>query len=72
MVSWSVAALAVLALLIVKALVTALYRLTLHPLAKIPGPKLAAISWNYERYFDVYKGAQFWRQIGELHKQYGN
>jgi hypothetical protein len=71
MVPWSLAVLAVVAFLIAKWVVTAVYRLFFHPLAKIPGPKLAAISWNYERYFDVYKGAQFWRQIGELHKQYG-
>ena len=59
------------ALFVGRQILLAIYRLFFHPLSGIPGPKLAAISWNYERYFDVYQGAQFWRQIGELHKQYG-
>ena len=29
------------------------YRLTLHPLAGIPGPKWAAASWSYEFYNEV-------------------
>ncbi|KIV99166.1 uncharacterized protein PV09_09120 [Verruconis gallopava] len=68
---WFSISLAALALLFLKFVATTVYRLTLHPLAKIPGPKLAAATWWYERYFDLYLGAQFFKQIGKLHEQYG-
>ncbi|KAK3403125.1 cytochrome P450 [Sordaria brevicollis] len=48
-----------------------LYRLTFHPLAKFPGPKLAAITTWYEFYYDVIQEGQYTFKIGELHKQYG-
>ena len=48
-----------------------IYRLTLHPLAKFPGPKLAAITRLYEAYYDVVQEGQYTFKIGELHKQYG-
>ena len=61
------------ALLALHVVGTILYRLFFHPLAKVPGPKLAAITWYYERYFDLWPNyAQFWRKIGELHEQYGS
>ena len=47
------------------------YRLYLHPLAKFPGPKLAAIIRYYEAYYDVIKGGQYTFKIAELHKEYG-
>jgi hypothetical protein len=49
----------------------AVYRLTLHPLARFPGPKLAAISRYYEAYFDVVQNGQYTFKIKQLHKQYG-
>lgn len=49
----------------------ALYRLFLDPLAKFPGPRLAAVSRWYEGYYDVVKGGQYTFKIGKLHKQYG-
>ncbi|CCC11336.1 hypothetical protein SMACR_04039 [Sordaria macrospora] len=48
-----------------------IYRLTLHPLAKFPGPKLAAITRLYEGYYDVIQEGQYTFKIAELHKQYG-
>ncbi|KAI0425845.1 trichodiene oxygenase [Xylaria sp. FL1042] len=47
------------------------YRLTLHPLAHFPGPKLAAITRWYEAYYDIILGGQYTFKINELHKEYG-
>lgn len=49
----------------------AFYRLYLHPLARFPGPRLAAISTWYEGYYDIYQGGQYTFKIAQLHKQYG-
>jgi hypothetical protein len=46
-------------------------RLYFHPLAAIPGPRLAASTWWYEFYFDVIKPGQYILKIQELHKKYG-
>jgi hypothetical protein len=48
-----------------------IYRLFLHPLAKYPGPKLAALSNWYEFYYDVVQQGRFTFHIQELHKIYG-
>ncbi|OTA88365.1 hypothetical protein M434DRAFT_80333, partial [Hypoxylon sp. CO27-5] len=47
------------------------YRLFLHPLARFPGPKLAAVSRWYEAYCDVVQNGQYTFKIAELHKRYG-
>jgi hypothetical protein len=47
------------------------YRLYLHPLAKFPGPKLAAVTSFYEGYFEIVLKGQYSRQISKLHDQYG-
>lgn len=49
----------------------ALYRLYFHPLAKFPGPKLAAITRYFEAYYDVIRGGQYTFKISELHQKYG-
>lgn len=48
-----------------------LYRITLHPLAKFPGPKLAAASRWYEVYFELFVGGVWSDQISLLHERYG-
>ncbi|RFU80113.1 cytochrome p450 [Trichoderma arundinaceum] len=48
-----------------------MYRLTLHPLASFPGPKLAAVSYLYEIWYDMILGGRYTSQIGKLHKIYG-
>lgn len=47
------------------------YRLLLHPLARYPGPKLAAATNWYEFYYDVIQQGAFTSQIKKLHDQYG-
>lgn len=57
--------------LILYAVLTGLYRLFLSPISHIPGPKLAALTYLYEFYYDaICKGRYLWK-IQELHKQYG-
>ena len=47
------------------------YRLFLDPLARFPGPKLAAASRWYEAYYDVVQNGQYYAKIVEMHKKYG-
>ncbi|KAF2704078.1 trichodiene oxygenase [Pleomassaria siparia CBS 279.74] len=49
----------------------AFYRLFLHPLARFPGPRIAAVSRWYEGYYDVILGGQYTSKIQELHTIYG-
>ena len=49
----------------------AVYRLYLTPIAKFPGPKLAALTLWYEFYHDVIRGGQYGRKIADLHDEYG-
>ncbi|KAK1144850.1 hypothetical protein N8T08_004863 [Aspergillus melleus] len=54
-------------------LILGVYRLTLHPLAKFPGPKLAAFTQWYETYYEFFKqpGGQFLFHYRKLHEEYG-
>ncbi|KAH8655801.1 putative benzoate 4-monooxygenase cytochrome P450 [Xylariales sp. PMI_506] len=51
--------------------VLAVQRLFLSPLARFPGPWLAALSNWYEFYYDVIREGEFTHQIQQLHKLYG-
>lgn len=48
-----------------------IYRVWLSPLAKFPGPRLAAATGLYEAYFQLLKGATFTWHIDHLHEIYG-
>ena len=47
------------------------YRLYLSPIAKFPGPKLAAVSYLYENYYDIVKRGKYTFKIRDLHAKYG-
>jgi hypothetical protein len=61
----------VLALLVTHTIYTIISRLFLHPLAVIPGPKLAALTSWYEFYYDVIQPGQYVWHIQNLHAKYG-
>ena len=52
----------------------AVWRVYLSPLAKIPGPKLAALTGWYETYLELVKdgGGRFLFEYRKWHEQYGN
>lgn len=47
------------------------YRVFFSPLAKFPGPKLAAMTSLYEFYFDYVKKAKYCFEIERMHQVYG-
>ena len=60
---------ATISLLYAAALVV--YRLYFHPLAHIPGPRLAITTYLYEWYYDLYLSGQYTFQLKALHKKFG-
>ena len=49
----------------------AVFRLYFSPLAKIPGPKFAALTKWFEIYYDLIDGPRFPWVVEELHQRYG-
>lgn len=49
----------------------AIYRLYLSPIAKFPGPKLAALTSWYEIYFNIVRDGQWLWEIKRMHEEYG-
>nr|AAS89997.1 CypA [Aspergillus flavus] len=57
--------------LLVALIVRSVYRVYFHPLSKIPGPKIAAITHLYQHYYDAVKGGKYIWKLDELHRKYG-
>ncbi|KAI1076111.1 cytochrome P450 family protein [Whalleya microplaca] len=57
-----------LTLLVIKIVI---YRLFISRLATLPGPRLAALTYWYECYYDIFQPAQYVFKIQELHKTFG-
>lgn len=49
----------------------AIYRIYLSPIAKFPGPKLAALTYWYEFYHEVILRGQYAFRINDWHDKYG-
>ena len=62
---------AALALGVVNFLGTCFYNLYLHPLRKIPGPKLAAIGPYLEFWHEAVRDGQYVWEIEKMHEKYG-
>lgn len=67
----SLTLLALVALASLRLVYLAVSRLILHPLAKIPGPKLAALTHLYEFYHDAIRAGKFTFRIDDFHRTYG-
>ena len=48
----------------------AIYRLCFSPIAQFPGPKLAALTFWYEFYYDVVKRGSYVWEIKKMHETY--
>lgn len=50
----------------------ALYNISpFHPLARFPGPKIAAASYLYEAYYDWWLVGRYGKVIARMHETYG-
>ena len=65
--------LALFAILFIFIGILVVYRLYVSPLARFPGPRLAACTEWYAAYYDIVSGGggMFTFQIKKLHDQYG-
>jgi hypothetical protein len=43
----------------------------LHPLHRFPGPKIAAVSYLYEAYYDWWRVGRYGHEIRHMHERYG-
>ncbi|KAL8786644.1 MAG: hypothetical protein Q9213_002673 [Squamulea squamosa] len=69
--SWSSLLLVVFGVVSTYLVAGAFYRLYISPLAKFPGPKLAALTYWGEFYYDLIKGGRYQNRIAKMHEQYG-
>lgn len=65
--------LGVIGLYVLSKIVIVLYRISpLHPLAKVPGPTIAAATWWFRTYWEVWPHAgEMTNELHRLHAKYG-
>ncbi|KAH6628941.1 cytochrome P450 [Chaetomium tenue] len=70
---WGHLVVSVLSAYLVYGIAVGVHRLYLSPLGRagIPGPKLAALTFFYEAYYEAWLGGQMFQHVRELHKKYG-
>lgn len=53
-------------------ILVALYNISpFHPLSRFPGPKIAAVSYLYEAYYDWWRVGRYGKVIRDMHERYG-
>jgi hypothetical protein len=65
------ALLRLLAATLVYLLLRSIYRMKFHPLAKFPGPRLAALTSMYAGSYDLPYGSSLCKELPALHDKYG-
>jgi len=63
--------LAMLTLLVLHCTTMVIYRLYFHPLAKFPGPRIAAATHFYEVAWDYFGKGAYLYEIERMHQKYG-
>ena len=48
-----------------------IYRLTFHPLAQFPGPRVAALTNLYGAFYDLSETRSYIKEMPALHEKYG-
>ena len=61
----------ILLVLLLHRMAKVIYNLHFHPLAKFPGPRLAAAAHLYEFYWSVLRDGEFIWAMERMHKKYG-
>ena len=69
--NWTTILLGIPAVFLLYGILLAVYRLVFSPLARFPGPKIAAATGWYELYHDVVNPGQYFYRINEFHDKYG-
>lgn len=57
--------------IIISFTIKAVYRAYFHPLAKFPGPKIAAVTHLYEVAWDYFGRGAYLYEIQRMHEKYG-
>jgi hypothetical protein len=56
---------------VIAATLLVLYRLVLSPIARFPGPKIAAATGLYEFFHSVIRDGAWGKEVERMHRQYG-